>query len=90
MRYAEKASPKKRANARYRKKNRKRLAEDAKRRRDEERAKSAPTPIDRLYWRQKTKQWRQNMTPEQREAYLQRRRELRAEKKKPQPLEVAA
>lgn len=90
LRYDENPGPKKRLCRKYRKKNRKRLAAAAKAARDAERAKGPPTPIDRLYWREKTKKWRANRSAESHAAELQRRRDKRAAAKNPQRLEVAA
>lgn len=87
--YAEAPRTKNRACQKYRKKNRKRLATYAKQKRDEERAKGPPTPIDRLYWREKTRRNRATRSPELHAHEMNRKRDKRAAAKR-QPLEVAA
>lgn len=87
--YAEAPRTKNRACRKYRKKNRKRLAAYAKQKRDEERAKGPPTPIDRLYWREKTRRNRATRSAELHAHELNRKRDKRAAAKR-QPLEVAA
>lgn len=90
VKYADNPTPKRRQCRKYRSKNRKRLAAAAKAARDAERAKGPPTPIDRLYWREKTRRNRANRSPELHAHELERRRQKRAAAKNPQRLEVAA
>lgn len=88
--YAERPSKKRRECTRYRKKNRVRLAAAAKAARDAERAKGPPTPIDRLYWREKTARWRANLLPEAHAHELNKKRDRRAAAKNSRTIEVAA